>query len=52
MVISHANDSFFWIVTQMSDMNIKTGYKVQSLGTLVIGTTAGLVLWILSLFFV
>lgn len=52
MVISHANDSFFWIVTQMSNMNIKTGYKVQSLGTLVIGTTAGLVLWILSLFFV
>jgi GntP family gluconate:H+ symporter len=52
MVISHANDSFFWIVTQMSDMSIKTGYKVQSLGTLVIGTTAGLVLWILSLFFV
>ncbi|MFY9152668.1 MAG: hypothetical protein WAO52_11670 [Prolixibacteraceae bacterium] len=22
-VISHANDSFFWVVTQMSSMNIK-----------------------------
>lgn len=52
MVISHANDSFFWVVTQMSNMNIKTGYKIQSLGTLVIGTTAGLTLWILSLFLV
>jgi GntP family gluconate:H+ symporter len=52
MVVSHANDSFFWVVTQMSNMNVKTGYKIQSLGTLVIGTTAGFVLWILSLFLI
>jgi len=52
MVISHANDSFFWVVTQMSDMNVRTGYKIQSLGTLVIGTTAGLILWIMSLFLI
>src|SRR5690606_11887020 len=25
-VVSHANDSFFWVVTQMSDMTVKTGY--------------------------
>jgi gluconate:H+ symporter, GntP family len=52
MVVSHANDSFFWVVTQMSNMNVKTGYKIQSLGTLIIGTTAGFVLWIMSLFLI
>lgn len=49
MVVSHANDSFFWVVTQMSHMDVKTGYKLQSLGTLILGTTAGLMVWILSL---
>ncbi len=49
MVVSHANDSFFWVVTQMSRMDIKTGYKLQSLGTFIIGISAGLVTWILSL---
>ncbi|OFY67752.1 MAG: gluconate transporter [Bacteroidetes bacterium RBG_13_43_22] len=52
MVVSHANDSFFWVVTQMSNMNVKTGYKIQSLGTLIIGTTAALILWILSMFLI
>jgi GntP family gluconate:H+ symporter len=52
MVVSHANDSFFWVVTQMSRMDVKTGYKLQSLGTLITGLTAGLVTWILSLIFI
>lgn len=51
MVVSHANDSFFWVVTQMSHMDVKTGYKLQSLGTFILGTIAGLVLWIFSLLF-
>jgi len=49
MVVSHANDSFFWVVTQMSRMDIKTGYKLQSLGTFILGTFAVLTLWILSI---
>jgi GntP family gluconate:H+ symporter len=49
MVVSHANDSFFWVVTQMSRMNVKTGYKLQTLGTLVVGATAAVITWILSL---
>ena len=52
MVVSHANDSFFWVVTQMSHMDVKTGYKLQSLGSFIIGTTAGIVLWILSIFLI
>ena len=46
MVVSHANDSFFWVVTQFSNMSPETGYKLQTLGTLVQGTVAGLAVWI------
>lgn len=33
MTVSHANDSYFWIVSQMSDMDVKTAYKTHTLGT-------------------
>jgi len=49
MVVSHANDSFFWVITQMSRMDVKTGYKLQTLGTLIIGVTAAVTTWIISL---
>ena len=49
MVVSHANDSGFWIFTQLTGMDVKTGFKVQTLGTAVIGFTAILVIWILNL---
>lgn len=49
-VISHANDSFFWVVTQMSGMNVRTGYRLFSLGSFVLGMTGILVLMVLSLF--
>lgn len=51
MVVSHANDSFFWVLTQMSRMDIRTGYKLQSVGTLILGVSAAVVLWISSLIF-
>ncbi|MGE5807477.1 MAG: GntP family permease, partial [Ignavibacteria bacterium] len=40
MVFSHANDSFLWVVTQMSGIDIKSGYRLYSLGTFVLGTSA------------
>ena len=40
MVVSHVNDSFFWVVTQMSGMSVKTGYKLHTLGTLLCGLGA------------
>jgi GntP family gluconate:H+ symporter len=51
MVVSHANDSFFWVVTQMSRMDVKTGYKLQSTGTFILGVSAAIVLWIFMLIF-
>lgn len=52
MVVSHANDSFFWVVTQMSRMDVKTGYKLQSLGTFIIGISAGFATWVISLIYI
>ncbi|MBE0674367.1 MAG: GntP family permease, partial [Bacteroidales bacterium] len=47
MVVSHANDSIFWVVTQMSGMDVRTGYKLHTLGTLVIGITSITAIWLL-----
>lgn len=49
MIVSHANDSYFWVVTGLSKMSVKQGYKLQTLGTLVQGIAAGFTLWIISL---
>ena len=49
MVVSHANDSYFWVVTGLSGMTVKQGYKLQTLGTLVEGAAAAVALWIISL---
>jgi len=51
MVVSHANDSGFWILTQFSGIDVKTGYRVYTLGTLVVGTFAALCVYIASLLF-
>lgn len=46
-VVSHANDSFFWVVTQMSNMDVKTGYRLHSLGTAILGCSAILIIAVL-----
>ena len=50
LVTSHANDSFFWVVTQMSDMDVATGYRLQSLGSALLGTFSALIIFIIWLF--
>ena len=49
MVVSHANDSYFWVVTQLSNMDLSLGYRLQTLGTAVQGVTAASAVWIISL---
>ncbi|MBR7026220.1 MAG: GntP family permease [Bacteroidales bacterium] len=51
MVVAHVNDSFFWVVTQMSGMSIKTGYKLHTLGTLLCGLAAMLPMCLLYAIF-
>jgi len=52
MTISHANDSFFWVVTQFSGIDVKTGYKTQTLATLIQGLSSMLFIYLLTLIFV
>ncbi|WP_299789524.1 GntP family permease [uncultured Shewanella sp.] len=49
MTVSHANDSFFWVVTQFSRMSVKQAYKAQTMATLIQGLTAITLVYILSL---
>ncbi len=49
MVVSHANDSFFWVVTQMTKMDVKTGYKLHTTATLAIGLASIVTIWVISL---
>ncbi|MCD7953676.1 MAG: GntP family permease [Synergistaceae bacterium] len=37
MTVSHANDSYFWVVTNFGEMETEQGYKTQTMGTLIIG---------------
>jgi GntP family gluconate:H+ symporter len=46
---SHANDSMFWILTQMTKMDVKTGYRLQTLGSTVLGLTAAVLVWAVGL---
>ncbi len=49
MVVSHANDSGFWILTQFSGIDVKTGYRVYTLGTLVVGVFAAFCVYVASI---
>ncbi|NRR21667.1 GntP family permease [Brevibacillus sp. MS2.2] len=49
MVVSHVNDSYFWVVSQFSKMSLTTAYRAQTLATLVEGITGIVVVAILAL---
>ncbi|ELJ7555158.1 GntP family permease [Vibrio cholerae] len=49
MTVSHANDSFFWVVSQFSRMSVGLAYRAQTMATLVQGVTAMAVVYVLSL---
>jgi len=51
MTISHANDSYFWVVTQFSGMDVKTGLKTHSIGTLIQGVSSIIFIYLLTLMF-
>ena len=51
MTVSHANDSYFWVVTNFGEMKTEEGYRSHTLMTLVIGIAAMIEIFILSLIF-
>lgn len=50
MVVSHANDSYFWVVTQFSDMDLNTAYRAQTFATFIQGVVAALTIYGISLY--
>ncbi|MEL6922941.1 MAG: GntP family permease, partial [Bacteroidota bacterium] len=52
LTVSHANDSFFWVFTQYSKMDVATGYKTHTVHTAILGCTAMAVAFLLSLILV
>ncbi|WP_017587679.1 GntP family permease [Nocardiopsis ganjiahuensis] len=50
MVVSHANDSYFWVVSQLSRIPVATAYRTLTVATAVEGTAAFATVWAISLF--
>ena len=50
MVVSHANDSYFWVVAKFSELEADETLHVYTPATLVMGLTAFAAIWICSLF--
>ncbi|MCE5250785.1 GntP family permease [bacterium] len=50
MIMSHANDSYFWVVSQFSGLDPATAYKTHSMATIVQGVTSIMVVYAVSLF--
>ena len=51
MMISHANDSYFWVISKFSDIHADITLRVYSTATIVMGITVFTCIWIASLFF-
>jgi len=51
MTVSHANDSYFWVVTNFGQMKAEEGYLTQTAVTLVMGVAAMVAIFAVSLFF-
>ncbi len=52
MTVSHANDSFFWVVAEFSGMDVSTAYKTQTMATLVQGLVTIVLVVVLALIFI
>lgn len=49
MTVSHANDSYFWVVTNFGSMEPEQGYKTQTACTLVLGLASIVWIFVLSI---
>ena len=50
MTVSHANDSYFWVVTNFGGLTPQNGYKTQTAVTFIMGTVSIITLFIISMF--
>jgi GntP family gluconate:H+ symporter len=47
MVVSHANDAYFWVISRFSNLDTSSTLKVYSVATLLMGITVQLIIWVL-----
>ncbi len=52
MTVSHANDSYFWVVTKFGHIDMQDGYRTQSAVTGIMGVVGMIFVFILSLFMI
>ena len=50
MMISHANDAYFWVITKFSGLDMKTMLKVYTVASILMGLVSMLMVYLLSLF--
>jgi len=50
MVVSHANDSYFWVVAKFSGLDSGPTLRVYTTSTLIMGLSTFLAVWVCSLF--
>ncbi len=50
MIVSHVNDAFFWVISQMTGMSIPQGYRLISAPSIIAGLTGIAAVVVLSLF--
>jgi gluconate:H+ symporter, GntP family len=50
MIASHANDSYFWVVTNFGEIKVDETLKIYTSSTIVMGITVFACVWIFSLF--
>lgn len=48
MTVSHANDSFFWVVTQFSRMSVGQALRAQTAATALQGVSTIIFIWLLA----
>jgi gluconate:H+ symporter, GntP family len=51
MMVSHANDSYFWVISNFSGIDSNTTLRVYSTATIIMSVTVFSLIWISSLFF-
>jgi gluconate:H+ symporter, GntP family len=51
MTVSHANDSYFWVVSQFSGMSTSQAYRLQTVASGIAGVTGMAAIFVLALIF-
>jgi len=48
MIVSHANDSYFWVVNNFGELDVNTTLKVYSTSTMIMGLVVFAFIWTVS----